>query len=431
MEALHSGTETAGLAAVGAVIGDYVSSPVGEVRRLRDADLLAELRALEVAERRLASARHDRVAEIDRRGLARQLGATTVKNLLVAMLRISPAEAKRRVIAAAALSARVGVTGQVLAPLLPAVAGAAGEGAILPEQVGLIVGALDELPDLLSAAEFEKAEQLLTTAARQCDPKQLAAVATRLIDTLLPDGALPDEADATRLRGLTISARRDGTVEGKFRLTPAQGAKAIAVLHGHAAPAPAADGTPDPRSAGQRLADALEDLCDLALQAGKITPSGPNVNLSITMTVQQYRDLRGIARTSYGQPLRPDTVLALSREAALAIIVHDSRGSILQHRRGRRLATKAQRQAVAARDRGCSAPHCTAPPEWVQLHHVIAWWQGGQTDVGNLAGVCGCHHRHLERHGWRCIMKDGLPYWIPPAWIDPKQTPQHNRHHHQ
>ncbi|MCW2539079.1 MAG: endonuclease [Frankiales bacterium] len=431
MEALHSGTETAGLTAVHAAIIDYVTDPVGVVRGLRDADLLAELRSLEVAERRLASARHARVAELDRRDLARPLGATNVKNLLVAMLRISPAEAKRRVTAAHALSERVSMVGQLLVPVLPSVASAAGEGAISPEQVGLIIGALDELPDLFPVEEFERAEQVLTTAARECDPKQLAAVATRLIDTVLPDGVLPDEAEAARHRGLSLHTRRDGAVEGTFRLTPAQGAKAIAVLQGQAAPTPAEDGTPDPRSSSQRLADAFEDLCDLALHAGRVTPTGPSVQLSITMTAQQYTELRGVARTSYGQPLRPDTALGLSREAALAIIVRDSRGSILQHRRARRLASKAQREAVAARDRGCSAPHCTAPPEWVQLHHVIPWWQGGPTDVGNLAGACGCHHRHLERLNWRCVMKNGLPYWIPPAWIDPTQTPQHNRHHHQ
>ncbi|MCW2539889.1 MAG: hypothetical protein JWN95_1614, partial [Frankiales bacterium] len=138
MEALHSGTETAALAAVGAAITDYLTGPVAVVRGLPDADLLAELRALEVAERRLASARHARVAELDRRDLARPLGATTVANVLVAMLRIHPAEAKRRVSAAHALSERVSMLGQLLPPLLPAVADAAGEGAISPEHIGLV-----------------------------------------------------------------------------------------------------------------------------------------------------------------------------------------------------------------------------------------------------------------------------------------------------
>jgi len=32
--------------------------------------------------------------------------------------------------------------------------------------------------------------------------------------------------------------------------------------------------------------------------------------------------------------------------------------------------------------------------------------------------------------GWRVDMTDGLPTWIPPAWIDPDQKPIRNRGHH-
>ncbi|MGH8336127.1 MAG: HNH endonuclease signature motif containing protein, partial [Gammaproteobacteria bacterium] len=90
---------------------------------------------------------------------------------------------------------------------------------------------------------------------------------------------------------------------------------------------------------------------------------------------------------------------------------------ILNHRHTRRLATPAQARALAARDRGCSFPGCSRPPDWCQRHHVIAWQDGGRTDLDNLTLVCKQHHRTFEKHNWRCEMRDGLPYWIPPEWI--------------
>jgi hypothetical protein len=41
--------------------------------------------------------------------------------------------------------------------------------------------------------------------------------------------------------------------------------------------------------------------------------------------------------------------------------------------------------------------------------------------------VCGHHHREFESIGWTCQIRDGLPYWTAPPWIDPDQKPQHNR----
>jgi hypothetical protein len=32
--------------------------------------------------------------------------------------------------------------------------------------------------------------------------------------------------------------------------------------------------------------------------------------------------------------------------------------------------------------------------------------------------------------GWTCQMTDGVPYWRPPRWLDPAQTPRRNTTHH-
>jgi hypothetical protein len=44
--------------------------------------------------------------------------------------------------------------------------------------------------------------------------------------------------------------------------------------------------------------------------------------------------------------------------------------------------------------------------------------------------LCGFHHREHAKRGWAVRMRDGLPEWIPPGWIDPQQTPRRNHSHH-
>ena len=35
-------------------------------------------------------------------------------------------------------------------------------------------------------------------------------------------------------------------------------------------------------------------------------------------------------------------------------------------------------------------------------------------------------HREFARRGWRCVILDGMPWWVPPAWRDPEQKPLQN-----
>jgi hypothetical protein len=58
---------------------------------------------------------------------------------------------------------------------------------------------------------------------------------------------------------------------------------------------------------------------------------------------------------------------------------------------------------------------------------VISWLDLGPTDLDNLTLLCGDHHRTFEKLGWACEMKDGVPWWIPPATRDPDRKPLNNR----
>jgi HNH endonuclease len=96
---------------------------------------------------------------------------------------------------------------------------------------------------------------------------------------------------------------------------------------------------------------------------------------------------------------------------------------VLGYGRSRRIATAAQRRALAARDGGCCFPGCDQPPDWCEAHHVTPWHQGGNTDLDNLCLLCDHHHDQHQRAGWRIVMQHGRPHAIPPPWTDPDQTP--------
>jgi hypothetical protein len=109
-------------------------------------------------------------------------------------------------------------------------------------------------------------------------------------------------------------------------------------------------------------------------------------------------------------------------------------GGILAYGRKHRLATKGQRDALFARDRGCSFPECAKPAANTEVHHVTDWANGGKTDLDSLALACGFHNNEAPRLGWQTLMIDGIPHlkrpWKPPQWKDPEQKPIRNYLHH-
>jgi len=138
---------------------------------------------------------------------------------------------------------------------------------------------------------------------------------------------------------------------------------------------------------------------------------------------------RGYAVTSHGHLLPIADVLRLAAEANIIPVVLNDAGGIVSYGRAQRLATAAMRRALAARDGGCSFPGCDIPPEWCQIHHTTAWEQGGHTAISELTMVCGHHHRDHQRQGWQCRMINGVPWWVPPKWIDTLQRPRRNHAH--
>ncbi|HEY0167869.1 MAG TPA: DUF222 domain-containing protein [Jatrophihabitans sp.] len=427
MEQLHSGAVSAELASSLNAVRVYLHSIADVLSRVSDADVLAELRELEVLRRRLAAVDHTLIAELDRRAIAGRLTMPTTSAVLQGLLRLSPHEAKRRVVAARACGPRHTLTGQPLPALRPALAAAQADGSVSTEHTEVILTTLNNLPTEVSVEDQALAEKHLVEAAAILRPREVAAVGRRILAHLHPDGALACEAEQHRRRGLTLLAETDGSYTVRGRLTATCGALLLATLTPRSAPQATDEAGPDPRSHPQRLHDALQDLAGVVVRRDELPDSGAPAQVIITMTADQLATRQGLAQTSFGQQLSVSEALALADEAAISLLLRDATGAVLAHGRAKRIATRTQTLALIARDGGCTFPGCDKPPEWCQRHHITAWADGGTTDLDNLTLVCGYHHREFTRGGWECRMADGQPRWIPPAWIDPTRTPRRNQ----
>jgi hypothetical protein len=211
-----------------------------------------------------------------------------------------------------------------------------------------------------------------------------------------------------------------------------------------ARPKPEVDGQKDPRTAGQRRHDALLDAFKLLTRADQLpNAAGVSTKVLLTMSLDAFETGEGTATTGHGVILPAKQVLMwLDGDTRVVPIVFDKVRRIAAIGSGQRLFTEAQRLAMIARDSGgppanegvaggggCSFPGCDAPPQWTEAHHVIEYAEGGKTCTDNGCLLCGFHHREFERLGWRCLMLNGVPQWIPPVWIDDQQRPRTNNTH--
>ena len=180
-------------------------------------ELLAVLGELETLCRQLPTQSHRILARLSAEASPVALGATTWRDVLTGRLRISRAEAGRRLAEASELGPRTAVAGQPLDPKLGATAGAQAAGAIGAEHVRIIRAFFERLPSWVDLTTREQAEATLVRAAVGLDPDALRKAAERLLALIDQDGPAPDDAERARRRHLSIGR------QGADGMTPAQG----------------------------------------------------------------------------------------------------------------------------------------------------------------------------------------------------------------
>ena len=371
--------------------------------------------AVERIGRRVAAAQVAVLAQADRCGVADQTGASSTAVWLHNVTDLPVGIGKARLALHRALAAR------------PIVDAAFSCGDIGPDAATAVCAAIEGLPGGVPAALNTQIEQLLVEVARDEGSKAVLARSMEIANRFDPDGLADQEAAARGRRWLQLIRQHDGTLKIRGCLDNESGALVAAVLDPLAAPAPVNEGLSDMRLAEHRYADALVQLCQLATPAlPEVRGERPHMFVTTTLETLQRTTGCGLGSLEGGYPMTAGALRRIACDANIIPVVLGAAGQPLDIGRATRIVPQGLRRALIVRDGGCAFPGCDRPPSWCDAHHIDHWADGGPTSLCNAALLCGHHHDRVHRDGWTITIIDGLPWFTPPAWIDPQQRPRLN-----
>jgi hypothetical protein len=247
-----------------------------------------------------------------------------------------------------------------------------------------------------------------------------------------------DRIEAQRLterrdlhRQVTTWIDDDGMVVIRGRLVPEAGAVVQRALEAAAdrlyteAVSVPVHGITEEVTAGQRRADALALLAECALAGGLDRGSAGDryqvvLHVDAAALTNEKDDDATAAEPPQSVVELDGAATGVSAETAqriacdASVVRHAADGSVLDVGRKRRTAPAPIRRALAARDRHCQFPGCTA--RRCDAHHLQAWALGGRTSLDGLILLCRRHHTGV--HEGRLAIHRARDGTVTVVWPD-------------
>ena len=110
-------------------------------------------------------------------------------------------------------------------------------------------------------------------------------------------------------------------------------------------------------------------------------------------------------------------------DVGLVTLIHPVEGPVNLYRAQRHASWK-QRMMAQAESPECTWDGCHCPADECQVHHIVPWAAGGETNMANLANICRYHNGINDDSGadppvrGRIARIGGRLAWIPP-WDGP------------
>ena len=164
--------------------------------------------------------------------------------------------------------------------------------------------------------------------------------------------------------------------------------------------------------------------CEELTRHGSAAASGSAPPVDLTL-VHRDDDPDMITTPDEDVRLPAEWLAHLLCDAQLTLLTTNVVGVLVNLGRTARLASRAQRRALAIRDGGCVFPGCSAPVRWCDAHHVHHWERGGSTDLCNMALLCRHHHGVTHRRGWSMTVTDDERF----VWTTPGGQTLHSQRH--
>ena len=428
---------------------DVAGLPADDLLRLL-ADAGTVQRGLDVVRVRLAG---ELAAQSGADALARRAGHPQASSFLAELWQISISEARRLCEVGVAVRSRVALDGSLLPAQYPLLGVALSSLALGVEAAAVIVRELDQAAPYCSTSARAAGEQLLVEHAPGLTVRQVQGLARQVRDRLDEDGAEPRDAIRRQRRSLALIPQPDGMLRLVWDMPPETAGlvragidhlvgEQLRAARDRVGTSLAADGVADvdDRTMPQRRSDAAEELLRHAITCDRPGGDHPAVTMVVRMTLDQLVDRLGGAHD--GDPLTgtngcglpqidgidarisATTARLLAAEANIIPAVLGGAGEVLDLGRARRLFSPAQRLALAEQYGGCAFPGCEHPPSYTEAHHIRWWSHDGPTDLANGIPMCSFHHHRIHDDGWDIEMRDHVPFFVPPPWVDPDRIPR-------
>ena len=411
-------------------------------------------------------------------------GYRNTAEFLRARLRISAPEARRRLALVADVLPRTGLLGQPLPAAKKELAAAVAAGDVASRAATIISISLDRVRHVSAPEDAARMEHALTRTAVENDQDFLTRIAKRWTDAMDQDGGEPGEQELRKRQGAFIRRAYRGLQHLEIFATTDQFEHLLTVMNTATNPrtgaascpgggtdaashgGPAADSRPDAdaeagteaavgrdvddaaaadrldqRTRPQRLLDGLVGACKAALAAGNL-PAAGGLRPQVMVTID-YRELlerlgaadeearapgSNAGALMFTGPITASNVRRIACDADIIPILLGGQGRILDIGRASRVFPPHIRKAITARDGGCAFPQCTIPAPWCEAHHIDYWSRGGSTGTGNGALLCSHHHHLIHKEQWSIQLRSGVPWFVPPPHLDPRQVPRRNRY---
>lgn len=320
-----------------------------------------------------------------------------------------------------------------------------------PAQARAVSRVLAKLPPDLPAEAHRAAEATMVGYCSEFDSTELSRLARHLLEVVAPEVAedaielrLERElavAEASRHLSFVPDGYGSTLIRGSLPTAEAELLRtqidAIAHLYQRRA-LDCADPHAEKDTPRMRRADALVELARAAALHGDAPRHGGD-RPRVMVLVEHARlaeDCRGARLLDSGTELTAGQLRRLACDAGILPAVLGGGGEVLDVGREHRLVTPAIRAALIARDRGCVFPGCDRHAAACDAHHIVPWFRGGPTALGNLVLLCRHHHNIVEPdhrdpcHRWQVRMDGGIPVIIPPIRVDSRRRPRRNLLHH-
>ncbi|GAB7006141.1 hypothetical protein JCM18899A_36140 [Nocardioides sp. AN3] len=359
-------------------------------------ELSESLREAYAAEARLARLKLALLAQADRSDVATHDAQPHMVAWLREHARLAPPDGRRQVKLARALEQH------------PLTAEALAAGSFPVASAAVVVEAVDALPVEVDPVLREQAETHLAGEAHVHDTQALRRLAAHLEEVIDPEGA--DQRLAEQLARAEAKAAREAffrlrhneqtaTTEGAFRIPLMSGVKLQRMLESILnpnRPDPIAEKDPETGAklgAEERRGHAFIELID-RIPTGKLPKLGGSDPTVVVM--MDLATLMGGLRAAHldtGHQISPGLARQLAAQAGIIPAVMGGDGEVLDLGRKRRLHPKKLRLAMLIQQDGtCAVQHCTRPGIGSDAHHLIAWSEGGPTNVADGALLCPRHH---------------------------------------